>query len=100
MKLSEFEMLLAEQARKELKRSVNKADVSAVLKALAVTLREPLKQGDSINLPGIGTFKVVERAARTGHNPRTGEQISIPARRQVKFVPGKSLSEALKGDRK
>ncbi len=96
MKLSEFEMLLAEQARKELKRSVNKADVSAVLKALAVTLREPLKQGDSINLPGIGTFKAVERAARTGRNPRTGEQISIPARRQVKFVPGKSLSEALK----
>ena len=100
MKLSEFETLLTEQVRKELKRSVNKADVSAVLKALAVTLREPLKQGDSIQLPGIGTFKVVERAARTGRNPRTGEQISIPARRQVKFVPGKSLSEALKGDRK
>lgn len=45
MKLSEFEMLLAEQARKELKRSVNKADVSAVLKALAVTLREPPETG-------------------------------------------------------
>ena len=99
MKLSEFETLLTEQVRNKFDRPVNKADVSAVLKALAVTLREPLKQGDSINLPGIGTFKAVERAARTGRNPRTGEQISIPARRQGKFVPGKSLSEALKGDR-
>lgn len=97
MKLSELETLLTEQVRKELKRSVNKADVSAVLKALAVALREPLKQGDSINLPGIGTFRAVERAARTGRNPRTGEQISIPARRQVKFIPGKNLSKALKG---
>ena len=97
MKLSEFEKLLAKQVCKELKRSANKADVSAVLKALAVTLRDILKEDDSINIPGIGTFKVVERAARTGRNPHTGEQISIPARRQVKFIPGKNLSEALKG---
>ena len=97
MKLSEFEMLLTEQVRNKFDRPVNKADVSATLKALAVTLRDILKEGESINLPGIGTFKVVERAARTGRNPRTGEQISIPARRQVKFAVSKSLSEALKG---
>lgn len=97
MKLSEFEMLLTEQVRNKFDRPVNKADVSATLKALAVTLRDILKEGESINLPGIGTFKVVERAARTGRNPRTGEQISIPARRQVKFTASKSLSEALKG---
>lgn len=100
MKLSEFEMLLTEQVRNKFDRPVNKVDVSATLKALAVTLYDHLKQGDSIQLPGIGTFKVVERAARTGRNPRTGEQISIPARRQVKFTASKSLSEALKGDRK
>ena len=82
-----METLLTEQVRKELKRSVNKADVSAVLKALAVTLREPLKQGDSINLPGIGTFKVVERAARTGRNPRTGAAVKIPPRKVIKFRP-------------
>ena len=100
MKLSEFEKLLAKQVCKELKRSANKADVSAMLKALAVTLRDILKEDDSINIPGIGTFKVVERAARTGRNPHTGEQISIPARRQVKFTASKSLSEALKGGQK
>ena len=77
MKLSEFEMLLTEQVRTKFDRSVNKADVSATLKALAVTLYDHLKQGDSIQLPGIGTFKVVERAARTGRNPRTGEPINI-----------------------
>ena len=100
MKLSEFVTLLTFETCETSSRSIDRADVSATLKALAVALRETLEQGDSINLPGIGTFKVVERAARTGRNPRTGEQISIPARRQVKFVPGKSLSEALKGDRK
>ena len=93
MKLSEFEMLLTEQVRNKFDRPVNKADVSATLKALAVTLYDTLKQGDSIRLPGIGTFKVVERAARMGRNPRTGEQISIPARRQVKFTASKSLAE-------
>lgn len=93
MKLSEFEMLLTEQVRNKFDRPVNKADVSATLKALAVTLYDTLKQGDSIRLPGIGTFKIVERAARMGRNPRTGEQISIPARRQVKFTASKSLAE-------
>ena len=61
---------------------------------------ELLNAGGEISLPGLGKLKTVRQGTRTGRNPRTGEQISIPARRQVKFVPGKSLSEALKGDRK
>lgn len=83
MKLSEFEMLLAEQARKELKRSVNKADVSAVLKALAVTLREPPETGRQHQPPRHRHFQGC-RTCRT-HGPQSphGEQISIPARRQV-----------------
>ena len=89
MKPSELETLLTEHVRNNSELPILREEVPASLKAL--------KQGDSIRLPGIGTFKVVERAARMGRNPRTGEQISIPARRQVKFTASKSLSEALKG---
>lgn len=97
MKLSELETLLTKQVRNNSELPILRGEVSATLKALAVALHDTLKQGDSIQLPGIGTFKVVERAARTGRNPRTGEAIHIPARRQVKFTVSKSLSEALKG---
>lgn len=44
-------------------------------------------------LPGVGSFSVTHRAARTGRNPRTGNAIRIPARKAVKFAPAKSLSE-------
>ena len=97
MKPSELETLITEHVRNNSELPILREEVPATLKALAVTLYDTLKQGDSIRLPGIGTFKVVERAARMGRNPRTGEQISIPARRQVKFTASKSLSEALKG---
>jgi DNA-binding protein HU-beta len=46
---------------------------------------------------GLGTLKVVQRAARNGRNPRTGEPVKIPAKRAAKFVPGKVLKDALKG---
>lgn len=52
-----------------------------------------LENGDSISLIGFGSFKVVERAAREGRNPSTGQKIHIPASRAVKFTAGKSLKE-------
>ena len=45
---------------------------------------------------GFGSFKVVKRAPRTGRNPRTNEKIEIPACSVVKFLPGKTLKEAVK----
>ena len=52
-----------------------------------------LENGDSISLVGFGSFKVVDRAAREGRNPSTGEKIDIPASKAVKFTAGKSLKE-------
>jgi DNA-binding protein HU-beta len=52
-----------------------------------------LKKGDPISIMGFGSFKVVERAAREGRNPRTGEKIQIPASKAVKFTPGASLKK-------
>ena len=63
--------------------------INAVLEGIASSL----EQGDSISLIGFGGFKVVERAAREGRNPRTGEKINIRASKSVKFTPGKVLKE-------
>jgi DNA-binding protein HU-beta len=62
---------------------------------LFVLISETLKKGDPVAISGFGVFKVVERKARKGRNPRTGEEIRIPASKAVKFTPGKALKENL-----
>ena len=56
---------------------------------------ECLKTCDSLQLIGFGTFKVSERKARMGRNPRTGEQIEIKAAKVPAFVAGKALKDAI-----
>ena len=68
------------------------AAVDCVLSSITTALR----QGDSVSLVGFGTFKVAERKARKGRNPRTGEEIDIAASKVPKFVAGKGLKEAVK----
>jgi DNA-binding protein HU-beta len=60
-------------------------------KAVIEIFSSTLEKGDSISLVGFGSFKVVERAAREGRNPSTGEKIQIPASKTVKFTPSKSF---------
>lgn len=55
-----------------------------------------LVAGDKIRLLGLGTFSVGSRSAREGRNPRTGQKIKIPAKKVVRFMAGKSLSEKVK----
>ena len=54
-----------------------------------------LRQGDSVSVVGFGQFSVSNRAARTGRNPRTGEEISIAASRAPKFKAGKQLKDTV-----
>ncbi|MEE4662290.1 MAG: HU family DNA-binding protein, partial [Halieaceae bacterium] len=54
-----------------------------------------LKQGDSVALVGFGTFAVKERAARTGRNPQTGQEIQIEAANIPGFKAGKALKDAV-----
>ena len=63
--------------------------VNAVLEGIS----SALEKGDSVSLIGFGSFKVSERRAREGRNPRTGEKINIPASKSVKFTPGKAFKE-------
>ena len=79
------------------------ADGSAVSKSVAEkmldvtleTITRALKEGDSVAIVGFGTFKVSERAARAGRNPRTGETIDIAAAKVPKFSAGKAFKDAL-----
>ena len=54
-----------------------------------------LSEGNEISLMGFGNFSISKVAARTGHNPRNGEAIEIPARNQVKFKVGQTLKDAV-----
>ena len=64
-----------------------KTAFNAVINCLADTL----KSGDSISIKGFGTFKISDRAARKGINPRTGQQMEIAASKSVKFTPASAL---------
>ena len=75
---------------------LNKASATRAVEAVFDSIANALRQGDSVNLVGFGTFSVGMRAARTGRNPRTGEAISIAASRNPKFKAGKGLKDALK----
>ncbi len=72
---------------------VTKAQAGRCVNALVEALAEALEKGERTALPGLGVFSVKERKARKGRNPRTGEEITIPAKKAVVFHPAKSLKE-------
>lgn len=61
--------------------------------AFCGTVEKVVKNGDKLTLLGFGTFSAVKRAARTGRNPATGEDIQIPEKVVGKFAPGKNLKD-------
>lgn len=71
------------------------AQAESAYDTLFSLLGNTLKSGDSVSISGFGSFKPVKRAARKGHNPRTGAEIQIPESASVKFTPGKALKESL-----
>ena len=75
--------------------NISKKDAEGALKAFVDVVTEELKKGEKIQLVGFGTFEVSERAARTGRNPQTGEEMPIAASKAPKFKAGKALKDAL-----
>ena len=72
---------------------VSKKDTEAVITAMLDTITEALKQGDKVQLVGFGSFEVKKRAARIGRNPRTKEEIEIPATVLPVFKAGKVFKD-------
>ena len=78
------------------KAEISKKDADKALAAVLSSIEEALVKGDKVQLIGFGTFEVKERAARTGHNPKTGEAIEIAAAKLPSFKAGAALKNAVK----
>ncbi len=63
--------------------------------AMIEGIKDSLKRGERVTFSGFGSFEVKKRKARQGRDPRTGEIISIPKKKRVKFNPSKSLKDFL-----
>ena len=71
------------------------AQAKAAYESLFAIIGTALQNGDAVSISGFGSFKIAERQARNGSNPRTGQTMRIPASKVVKFTPGKALKEKL-----
>ena len=85
---------LVEAVQKSL--SSSKADAERAVAAVIDSVKGGLKKGKPVQLVGFGTFKVVNRKARMGINPKTGQPLKIKASKTVKFSVGKDLKSKLK----
>ncbi len=77
------------------KAGLSKKDTEAALSALTEVITDAMIQGDRVQLVGFGTFEVRQRSARTARNPRTKEEIVVPASKIPVFKAGKSLKDAV-----
>ncbi len=77
--------------------SVTKEQADAVLSAFTDVLGESLAQGEKVQITGYLTAETVQRAERSGRNPRTGEELTIPASTGVKLSAGSKLKAAVSG---
>ena len=74
---------------------LSKTDSKKFLDALIKIIPRTLATGNNIQLVGLASFSVTERAARKGRNPQTGKEIDIAASKVVKFTAGKALKEVI-----
>lgn len=82
--------LIAKMAEKS---GLTKKDNEVILKAFIESVEEALESGEKVQLVGFGTFETRERAARVGRNPRTKEEIQIPASKVPVFKVGKEFKD-------
>ena len=74
---------------------MTKKDAEQLVEIIFDTIIATLNKGEKIELRGFGSFRLRERNARKGRNPKTGESVEIPAKRVAYFKPGKELKEVI-----
>lgn len=75
--------------------NVSKKQSAEWIDGFTEEVTKAMRKGDKVNITGFGIFKVADRKAREGRNPRTGETIHIKASKKPRFTPGKLLKEAI-----
>ncbi|MGV8712479.1 MAG: HU family DNA-binding protein [Nitrosomonas sp.] len=75
--------------------NLTKADAVRAVNALLDTIIETVAKGEDVTLPGFGSFKSVQRAAREGKNPKTGEKLQIAATIAPKFSAGATFKSTV-----
>lgn len=74
---------------------LSEAQAGKAVNAFLLAIHDHLARNVEVQISGFGSFKVVERAAREGRNPRTGETMTIEARRSPTFKPGTQLKRTV-----
>ena len=74
---------------------LTKTDVRAVVEGFLDSVKFALEHDDPLEIRGFGTFYNVKRAPRTARNPRTGEEVKIPARQQPFFKPSREMKNII-----
>ena len=93
MNKSELVTLVAE------KTGFSKKDTEKTIDTMFTAIADVMAAGGKMQISGFGTFETKARAARTGHNPRTGEEIAIAAATMPVFKPGKVLKDKVDGNK-
>lgn len=86
---------LVESVQKALGADTTKVASEAAIAAVLDSIKEGVRKDGNVQIFGFGTFKVSERAAREGRNPKTGEKMQIAASKSVRFSPSSSFKESL-----
>ena len=75
--------------------NILRKDVEKIITIIFDEISEALKRGESIEIRGFGTYKIIERKARQGRNPRNSESIQIPAKKAIRWKMSKTLFNRL-----
>ena len=87
---------LIAKAQENIEIETTKKNLSIIVDGLLKTIQDEVVAGGKVQLVGFGTFEAVERAARTGRNPLTGQALEIAASKTPKFKAGKAFKDAVK----
>ena len=74
---------------------LTRRDAEVVVETVFESMSQALARGEKIELRGFGSFRVQERKARRARNPKTGEEVDVPARKVPRFRPGRDMRELL-----
>ena len=75
--------------------SISKKDAETAVSAVIESITNTLANGEKVQLAGFGTFEVRERSERVGRDPRTSQEITIPASKAPAFKAGRALKESV-----